>query len=404
MRGFGTVLLEGGEKVASKRDYYEVLGINKTASEEEIKSAYRKLAKKYHPDMNQGDKGAEAKFKELNEAYEVLSDKEKKVRYDQFGHAGVDPNGFGGTGGGFEGFGGFGGFGSTGGFEDIFDMFFGGTGGGFGSAGGAKRKSGPQRGADLKYELEIEFEEAAFGVKKDVYVTRNETCDNCKGTGAKAGSSAETCKACGGSGEKRYTQNTVFGRIVNVKTCDECHGEGKVIKEPCFQCKGKGSIRKNRKITIDIPAGVDTGSVMPLRGEGESGMKGGPSGDLYIYIRVKPHRLFKREGTNLYGEVPIPFTQAALGDEIDVPTLEGGVKYSIPEGTQTGTTFRIKNRGIPSLKNKAKGDLYFTVKVIIPKKLNENQKELLRKYAEISGDDIEEQRKSFFDKVKDRFK
>lgn len=392
--------------MAVKRDYYEVLGVEKTASEEEIKKAYRKLAKKYHPDMNQGDKGAEAKFKELNEAYEVLSDKDKKARYDQFGHAGVDPNGFGGAGGfgsgGFGG-GGFGGFGGSGGFEDIFDMFFGGAGGGFGG-GGARRKSGPQKGADLKYELEIEFEEAAFGVKKDVHVTRNETCNDCKGTGAKAGSSVETCRVCGGSGEIRFTQSTVFGRVVNVKTCDECHGEGRVIKEPCPHCKGRGSIRRSRKITIDIPAGVDTGSVMPLRGEGEPGLKGGPNGDLYIYMRVKPHDLFKREGINLYSEMPISFTQAALGDEIDVPTLEGKMKYSIPEGTQTGTTFRIKNKGIPSLKSKIRGDLYFTVKVSVPKKLSEQQKELLRRYAEISGDDVEEQGKSFFDKVKDAFK
>lgn len=388
--------------MATKRDYYEVLGINKSASEEEIKKAYRKLAKKYHPDMNQGDKGAESKFKELNEAYEVLSDKDKKTRYDQFGHAGVDPNGFGGA-GGFGGTGGFSGFGGSGGFEDIFDIFFGGAGGGFGSSGGTRRRSGPQKGADLKYELEIEFEEAAFGVKKDVHVTRNETCNDCKGTGAKAGSSVETCKACGGSGEIRYTQSTVFGRVVNVKPCSECQGEGKVIKEPCPQCKGRGNIRKSRKITIDIPAGVDTGSVMPLRGEGEPGLKGGSNGDLYIYLRVKPHKLFKREGINLYCEMLISFTQAALGDEIDVPTLEGNMKYSIPEGTQTGTTFRIKNKGIPSLKNKMKGDLYFTVKISVPKKLTDHQKELLRQYAEISGDNIEDQGKSFFDKVKDKF-
>lgn len=385
--------------MATKRDYYEVLGVSKSASEEEIKKSYRQLAKKYHPDMNQGDKSAEAKFKELNEAYEVLSDKDKKARYDQFGHAGVDPNGFGGAGGfgsgGFEG--GFGDFG------DIFDMFFGGSTGGFGG-GGARRKSGPQKGADLKYELEIEFEEAAFGVKKDIQVTRNENCNDCNGTGAKAGSKIETCKTCGGSGEVRFTQSTVFGRVVNVKPCDDCHGEGRIIKEPCPQCMGRGRIRKTRKITIDIPAGVDNGSVMPLRGEGEPGLKGGPNGDLYIYMRVKPHKLFKREGINLYSEMPITFTQAALGDELDVPTLEGNVKFTIPEGTQTGTTFRVKNKGIPSLKNKMKGDLYFTVKIVVPRKLSEDQKNLLRKYAEISGNNAEDQGKSFFDKVKDAFK
>ncbi|MHB1394503.1 MAG: molecular chaperone DnaJ [Clostridia bacterium] len=382
--------------MAAKRDYYEVLGVNKNASEEDIKKAYRQLAKKYHPDMNQGDKGLEAKFKEVNEAYEVLSDKDKKARYDQFGHAGVDPNGFGGAGGGFGG-----GFSGSGGFEDIFDMFFGGTSGGFG--GSARKRSGPQKGADLKYELELEFEEAAFGVKKDIQVTRNENCTDCKGTGAKAGSGVETCKACGGSGEVRFAQNTVFGKVVNVRPCEECHGEGKIIKEPCPQCMGRGSVRKSRKITLDIPAGVDTGSMMPLRGEGEPGLKGGPNGDLYIYMRVKPHRLFKREGINLYCEIPISFTQAALGDEIDVPTLEGSMKYTVPEGTQTGTTFRIKNKGIPSLKNKMKGDLYFTVKVAVPKKLNEHQKELLRKFAEIGGSNVEDQGKSFFDKVKDAF-
>lgn len=387
--------------MASKRDYYEVLGVDKSASEEDIKKAYRKLAKKYHPDMNQGDKGAESKFKELNEAYEVLSDKDKKAKYDQFGHAGVDPNGFGG-GGGFSGFGGFGGSTGTGGFEDIFDMFFGGTGG-FGSTGSTRRKSGPLKGADLKYELEIEFEEAAFGVKKDIHVTRNETCNDCKGTGAKPGTSPETCKTCGGSGEVRFTQSTVFGRVMNVRPCDECNGEGKVIKEPCSQCKGRGSNRKSRKITIDIPAGVDTGSVMPLRGEGEPGSRGGPNGDLYIYMRVKPHKLFKRDGINLYSEMPISFTQAALGDEIEVNTLEGKMKYSIPEGTQTGTTFRIKNKGITSLKSKVRGDLYFTVKVSVPKKLNEQQKELLKQYAAISGGDYDDQGKSFFDKVKDAF-
>lgn len=387
--------------MAVKRDYYEVLGLNRNATEEEIKKAYRQLAKKYHPDMNQGDKSAEAKFKEVNEAYEVLSDKEKKARYDQFGHAGVDPNGFGGAGGGFGGgFGGFEGFGGAGGFDDIFDMFFGGVGGGFG--GSARKRSGPQKGADLKYELELEFEEAAFGVKKDIHVTRNENCSACKGTGAKEGSSIEICKTCGGSGEVRFTQSTIFGRVVNVRPCDACHGDGKVIKEPCPQCSGRGIVRKTRKITIDIPAGVDTGTVMPLRGEGEPGLKGGPNGDLYIYMRVKPHKLFKREGINLYCDIPISFTQAALGDEIDVPTLEGNIKYTIPEGTQTGTTFRIKNKGVPSLKNKLKGDLYFTVKVTVPKKLTEQQKELLRKFAEAGGN-AEEHGKSFFDKVKGAF-
>lgn len=389
--------------MAVKRDYYEVLGVSKTATEDEIKKAYRQLAKKYHPDMNQGDKSAEGKFKEVNEAYEVLSDRDKRAKYDQFGHAGVDPNGFGGGAGGFGGFGGFGGGGFEGGFGDfgdIFDAFFGTSG--FGGSS-AKKKSGPQKGPDLKYELEIDFTEAAFGVKKEINITRNETCTECNGSGAKAGSTVETCKACGGTGEYRFTQNTVFGRVVNVRPCDECHGEGKVIKEPCPKCVGRGVVRKNRKITIDIPAGVDTGSIMPLRGEGEAGLKGGPSGDLYIYLRVKPHKLFKREGTDLFCEIPISFVQAALGDELAIPTLDGDSMYTIPEGTQTGTTFKIKGKGVPSLKHKMRGDLYFTVKVSVPRKLNDSQKEILRKFADAGGDNTSEH-KTFFDKVKDAFK
>ena len=322
--------------MATKRDYYEVLGISKGANSDEIKKAYRNLAKQHHPDVNQGNKESEAKFKEINEAYEILSDKDKKARYDQFGHAGTDPNGFGGAGGG----GGFGG--GFGGFEDIFDIFS--NLGGFSSTG--KGKTGPRQGADLKYEVEIEFNEAAFGVKKEINITRNETCEECKGSGAKAGSAVDTCKKCGGTGEVRYAQNTVFGRVVNVRPCEECHGEGKIIKEPCPKCVGRGTVRKNRKITIDIPAGVDNGSVMPLRGEGEPGEKGGPKGDLYIYFRVKPHRIFKRDGLNLFCELPISFVQAVLGAEISVPTLEENEKFELPDGTQTGTTFKLKGQGI----------------------------------------------------------
>jgi len=377
--------------VAVKKDYYEVLGVNKGASEEELKKAYRQLAKKYHPDMNPDNKESEAKFKEANEAYEVLSDKEKRGRYDQFGHAGTDPNGFGGGGG----FGGFGGFeGDVGGFGDIFDMFFGGGG------GGGRRRGGPQKGADLKYEMEIEFEEAAFGVKKDVTIARNENCSECKGTGAKPGSRVDTCKTCGGVGEVRYTQNTLLGKVVNVRPCDECRGTGKQIKDKCSSCYGKGTVKKNRKISLDIPAGVDNGSVIPLRGEGEPGEKGGPNGDLYIYLRVKPHKLFKRDGVNIYSEMPISFVQAALGDEINIPTLDGDTKFTIPEGTQTGSTFKLKGKGIQSLRSSSRGDQYFTVKVIVPKKLNEKQRESLKKFAEISEDSFG---KSIFDKVKDAF-
>jgi len=378
--------------MAAKRDYYEVLDINKGASEDEIKKAFRKLAKLYHPDVNQGDKASEAKFKEINEAYEVLGDKDKKAKYDQYGHAGVDPNGFGGGGAG-----GFGGFES--GFGDIFDMFFNGGGG-----GSSRTKNGPRKGADLKYEIEIEFKEAAFGIKREVNITRNEACSACKGSGAKAGSAVETCKKCGGTGEVRYAQNTVFGRVVNVRACDDCHGEGKIIKEPCPTCLGRGNVRKNRKITIDIPAGVDNGSVMPLRGEGEPGEKGGPKGDLYIYIRVKPHRLFKREDINLFCEIPISFVKATAGAEIEVPTLEGNEIFEIPEGTQTGTSFKLKGKGIPSLRSKVRGDIYFTVKVEVPKKLNEQQRAALKQFSESMGEEIHGHGKTFFDKVKDAFK
>lgn len=381
--------------MATKRDYYEVLGINKGANEDEIKKAYRNLAKQHHPDVNQGKKESEAKFKEINEAYEVLGDKDKKAKYDQFGHAGIDPNGFGGAGGG----GGFGG--GFGGFEDIFDIFS--NLGGFGGSS-SKGKTGPRQGADLKYEVEIDFNEAAFGVKKEINITRNESCEECKGSGAKTGSAVETCKKCSGTGEIRYAQNTVFGRVVNVRPCEDCHGEGKIIKEPCPKCVGRGTVRKNRKITIDIPAGVDNGSVMPLRGEGEPGEKGGPKGDLYIYFRVKPHRLFKRDGLNLFCEIPISYVQAVLGAEISVPTLEENEKFELPDGTQTGATFKLKGQGIPSLRSKVRGDLYFTVKIETPKKLSDKQKEALKHYADAMGEEITGRGKSFFDKVKDAFK
>lgn len=384
--------------MAVKKDYYEVLEVDKNASEEEIKRAYRRLAKKYHPDLNQGDKEAEAKFKEINEAYEVLSDKEKRAKYDQFGHSAFDPNGFGG--GGFGGFGDFtGGFGDIG---DIFETFFGGGGFGF-STSSSRKKSGPRRGSDLKYELEIEFEEAAFGVKKEINVTRNETCPNCKGSGAKDGSGIETCRTCGGTGEVRHIQNSPLGRIVNVRTCESCHGEGKIIKNPCSTCLGRGIVKKSRKITIDIPAGVDEGSILTLRGEGEPGQKGGPNGDLYVYLKVKPHKIFKRDGSDLFCEIPISFARAALGGTISIPTLEGNVDYALEEGTQTGTTFKLRGKGVKSLKRNTKGDLYFTVKVEVPRRLNEKQKELLKQFAEASGETFIDAGKSFFGKVRDAF-
>ncbi|AUS95937.1 molecular chaperone DnaJ [Clostridium thermosuccinogenes] len=380
--------------MANKRDYYEVLGVDKNASDADIKKAYRKLAKKYHPDVNPGDKEAEAKFKEINEAYEVLSDSQKRAQYDQFGHAGMDPNnGFGGFGGGFGGFGDFD-FGSVG---DIFETFFG--GGGFG--GRSRSRTGPQKGADLKYSMEISFEEAAFGVEKEIKVNRMENCKTCGGTGSKPGTSPVTCKHCNGTGQVQYKQSTPFGQFVNIKTCDVCHGEGKIIVNPCSACNGKGKVRNTVKVKIKVPAGIDNGQTISLRGEGEPGVRGGPAGDLFITIRVRPHPLFQRQGNDVICEIPITFVQAALGAELEVPTLDGNVKYTVPEGTQTGTVFRLRSKGIPYLRGSGRGDQYVKVHVEVPKKLNEKQKELLRQFAELSGDENHEQRKGFFDKMKD---
>lgn len=377
----------------SKRDYYEILGVDKNADEQTIKKAYRKMAMKYHPDRNPDDKEAEQKFKEANEAYEVLSNKEKRAMYDQFGHAGVNGNGQGG-------FGGAGGFSGFGGFEDIFGDIFDMFGGGFSSG---RRNNRPQKGPDIKLQVDLLFEEAAFGVNKDIEVSKHEECKKCNGTGAKPGSNKKTCNKCGGSGEVRYTQRTPLGSFVNVRTCDACHGEGTIIEKPCDECNGKGNVRKKKKISVKIPGGVDNGSVITLRGEGEPGIKGGPPGDLYIVIRMLPHKIFKRDNYDIICEIPITFVQAALGDEIVVPTLDERVKYKIPEGTQSGTIFRLKGKGVPILNGNGRGDQYVKVIVEIPKKLNEDQKELLKKFAEEMGEDLHEQRKSFFDKVKDVF-
>ncbi|HHW00505.1 MAG TPA: molecular chaperone DnaJ [Clostridiaceae bacterium] len=378
--------------MADKRDYYEVLGLDRNASEEDIKKAYRKLAKKYHPDLNPGDKAAEAKFKEINEAYEVLSDPKKKEQYDRFGHAGMDGNGFGGFGGfggGFEDF-------DFGGIGDIFESFFGGTG-----FGRSRSRTGPQKGADIKYSMEVSFEEAAFGTEKEISVNRMETCTTCGGSGAKPGTSPTTCTRCNGTGQIQYKQSTPFGHFVNVKTCDVCHGEGKVITNPCQTCNGRGKVRKKVNIKVRIPAGIDDGQTISLRGEGEAGTRGGPSGDLFILIRVRPHPLFKRQGNDVVCEIPITFVQAALGTELEVPTLDGKVKYNIPEGTQTGTVFRLRGKGIPFLRGSGRGDQYVKVHVEVPKKLNEKQKNALRAFAELLGDEAYEQRKGFFDKMKD---
>ncbi len=374
----------------SKKDYYEVLEVGRQASDAEIKKAYRKLAKQYHPDVNPGDKNAETKFKEINEAYEVLSDPQKKARYDQFGHAGVDPNSFGGAGAGFGDF-------DFGGIGDIFESFFG--GGGFGRS--SRSRSGPQKGADLKYSVEISFDEAAFGVEKEITISRNENCSSCGGSGAKQGTSPATCKHCNGTGQVQYKQSTPFGQFINVKTCDVCRGEGKIIVDPCPKCSGRGKVRKTIKKKLDIPAGIDDGQTISIRGEGDPGSKGGPAGDLFVTVAVKPHALFRRQGNDVVCEIPITFVQAALGAELEVPTLDGKVKYSMPEGTQTGTIFRLKNKGIPYLRGNGRGDQYVKVEIDVPKKLNDKQKELLKEFADISGDEVYEQRKGFFDKMKD---
>lgn len=368
-----------------------MLGVDRNATEEDLKRAYRKLAKKYHPDLNPGDSEAEAKFKEINEAYKVLSDPKTRAQYDRYGHDGPMGQGF----GDFD----FGGFGD-GGLGDIFDMFF---GGGFGGTRTRKRR-GPIRGADLRYDLKISFKEAAFGAKKEIEIVRQEVCEECKGSGAKKGTQPEVCPVCNGTGEVSYAQNTAFGRFVNVRTCDRCHGEGEVISEPCSKCHGKGKVKKLRKISLNIPAGIDNGQAITLRGEGHAGERGGEPGDLYVYITVEPHSLFKRKGYDLYCDIPITFGQAALGAHIEIPTLEGKIDYEIPEGTQTGTVFRLKNRGIQHLHGNSRGDLYVKVNIEVPRKLNEKQKELLRQFEEMTnGKEYNDQRKTFFEKMKDVF-
>ena len=372
----------------AKRDYYEVLGVSKDASEAEIKSAYRKKAKECHPDLHPNDKNAEERFKELNEANEVLSDPEKRKRYDQFGFDGPQMGGGSGGAGGFD----FSGFGGMGGFESIFDTFFGGM-------GGSARRAGPVQGNDLQHRITITFEEAAFGCEKSVDFFRNENCDVCGGTGAKPGTQPQTCPTCKGSGQVR----TGGGFMVTVRTCPTCHGEGKIIKDRCQTCGGTGRVRRKRSLKLRIPAGIQDGVSLVKRGEGEPGMRGGPAGDLYITVTVKPHRLFKRDGNNILLDMPISITQAALGAEIDVPTLEKPVKQRIPEGTQTGTQFRIKGQGIPSLKNGLKGDLILTVHVEVPRKLNERQKDLLHQLEQSLGGKEYEGRKTFADKIKEIF-
>lgn len=373
----------------ANKDYYDILGTSKGASDDEIKKAYRKLAMKYHPDRNPDDKEAEEKFKDINEAYQVLSDPEKKSQYDQFGTTDFN-GGFGGA-GGFD-------FSGMGGFEDIFDSFF---GGGFSS----RRRNGPERGDDLEYTLNLTFEEAVFGIEKEISISKNENCDTCNGTGSKPGSNPKTCDKCGGTGQVRYQRNTPLGSFVSTSTCDKCNGRGKVITDPCSHCHGKGTVRKNKKVKIKIPAGVDTGNVLPLRGQGEPGKNGGPSGDLYINIRVSSHKLFNRKGFDIYIEEHISFGKASFGTELKVPTIDGDVKYKVPSGTQSGTVFRLKSKGVPRVNGHGRGDEYVKIIVDIPKSLNEKQKEALLAFMEASGEKIDDDhKKSFVDKIKDSFK
>ena len=366
--------------MADKRDYYEVLGVQKGASEDELKKAYRKLAKENHPDLHPGDKNCEARFKEINEAYEVLSDPDKRAKYDQFGHAAFDPNqGFGGG-----GFGGFGGFGEFGGFGDIFGDIF-----GFGGGGGGRNSNAPRKGDNLRANLNIKFEEAAFGVKKDVTLTRIEQCPDCKGSGCAAGTTAEVCPDCKGSGQVKTTQRTPFGMMQSNVQCSKCKGRGKIIHSPCQTCRGIGSIRRQHKVNINVPAGIDDGQTISLRGQGNAGLNGGPAGDLLVTILVQPHARFEREGTSILLEQEISFAKAALGAEIEVPTLDGKVKLTVPEGTQTGTMFRLKGKGVPYLRSTGRGDQFVTVRVVVPKGLNSNQKEALKAFAESLGETVE---------------
>ena len=380
----------------NKRDYYEVLGVDKSASAEEIKKAYRKTAMKYHPDRNPGDKEAEEKFKELGEAYEVLSNDEKRARYDQFGFAGVDPNYGAGQGGNPYG-GGFGGFGDFGDLGDIFGSFFGG-----GSSRGQNRNA-PRRGENVGVRLELTFEEAAFGCEKDVTVQRIENCAACNGSGSADGV-VETCSQCRGTGQVRTVQNFMGMQMQSTSACPQCAGAGKVIKNPCSTCRGKGKVRRNQKIRVKVPAGVDAGQSVRVRGEGCVGFNGGPNGDVLVEIYIKRHPIFQRNGMDVFCEVPISFTQAALGGEIQVPTLDGKVSFDIPEGTQTGKEFMLYDKGIPDVNNpKRRGRHRFTVVVETPTRLTKEQRELLQKLDETLDNKSTPKRKKFFDTLKDFF-
>lgn len=396
--------------MADKRDYYEVLGVTKSASDDEIKKAYRKKAKQFHPDLNPGDKSAEASFKEANEAYEILSDKQKKAAYDQFGHAGVDPNfnpGGGGSysrsyGGGAQG--GFYGndiFGSDI-FGDLFGSMFG--GGSYGSSSRRRDPNAPRRGGDVELNITMSFMEAAKGTKKELKIKRMETCDACSGSGASPGSSVKTCPDCHGSGSVTVQANAGFGIIQSQVPCDKCHGTGQIIDKPCSTCGGKKRVAKTKTLSVDIPEGIADHQTFILSGQGDAGINGGRSGDVRVTVRVRPDEFFKRKGNDVYCDIPITFTQAALGAKIVVPTIDGRVEYDIPSGTQPDTVFRFKNKGIKGVNTRSKGDQFITVKVEVPKNLNRDQKDALKNLDKLFGDETDghyEKRKGFFDKLKD---
>lgn len=378
--------------MAQKRDYYEVLGVSKDATEAELKKAYRQVAKKYHPDLNPDNKEAEAKFKEANEAYEVLSDSQKRKQYDQFGHAAFENGGAGA---------GYGAYSDFGGFSDIFDSFFGGGFGGFG--GGGNRRNGPQKGRDLQKSITITFMEAAFGVKKEISILKSEKCEECNGSGAAKGTSPETCPVCHGSGQVSQVQRTAFGAFQTSAPCSHCGGTGQVIKESCKKCGGSGQIRKTKTIEITIPKGIDDGQTLTLRGEGEPGKRGGPNGDLYLEIRVQRDKIFQRDGYDVYVELPITFAEAALGAKLVVPTLEGKIELTVPEGTQPDAKFVLKGKGVPYLRGTGRGNQYVIVKLEVPKKLSQKQKDLLKEFDKTCEGSTHSKKKSFMETLKDMF-
>ena len=382
--------------MADKRDYYEVLGLSKSASVDEIKKAYRKLAKQYHPDLNPGDKSAEAKFKEVNEAYEVLSDSDKKARYDQFGHAGVDPN-FGAS-AGYSG----NPFGQDIDLGDIFGSFF---GGGFsgGFSGRKANPNAPRRGSDTEAVVNITFDEAAKGCKKQVSYQNIETCSECKGSGAESGSSPKTCPTCNGTGQVRINQRTPFGSIQTTRTCDRCHVRGKVIEKPCKKCNGNGRVRVKKTIEVNIPAGIKDDQILNVTAKGNSGINGGPAGDLHVYVNIKPHELFERKGDDIWCELPVTFTQAALGYEVSVPTLDGKVSYSLREGTQPGDVFKLKGKGMQHLGGRGRGDQYVKITIEVPRNLSQKQREILKEFDTHASEKNYQRRTSFFDKLKNMF-